>query len=76
MMSGPCGASRPQVLTRPLVFVFAPVFGFSTAFYPLRSVILFNAATTGAGVARLATQTSTRAAAWLRSGRKTEEMYL
>jgi hypothetical protein len=76
MMSGPCGASRPQVLTRPLVFVFAPVFGFSTAFYPLLSVILFNAATTGAGVARLATQTSTRAAAWLRSGRKTEEMYL
>ena len=73
MMSGPC-ASRPQVLTRPLVFVFAPVFGFSTAFYPLLSVILFNA-TTGAGVARLATQTSTRAAAWLRSGRKTEEMY-
>ena len=49
MMSGPCGASRPQVLTRPLVFVFAPVFGFSTAFYPLLSVILFNAATTGAG---------------------------
>jgi hypothetical protein len=75
MISGPCEASRPRMLTRTLVLVFASVFGFSTAFYPLLSVVLLYAATTGAGGARLATQTSTPAAAWLRSGRKPEEKY-